>query len=426
MRPWMIVLSSAIGAIVVGAALAVPEVLDAPRPEIGPMVLLHLPALAVAALAMYALCAMLLTTATLVAGTLRVRHHLARTASDRAPPQRDWVADFGANGFQQLAPRLAPALAQSTRADGRVVLQARFNPTETRSEIARLYYISLARSHFFSALIVLAGVVGLGLAQDHNSLPFLSGTIPTTSVILILVGLVLLAVLGRIAIDVTAEPLLETIAQLPAERVEVGLLRRAVELLEVACNAPASDTDRAPSAPPQLPERLVAVIEQGHHALLDAVGRLTANTQALGATLRSSVETLETTVRTSAAQQQPMDESAVANAAALLDAVGRLTANTQALGATLRSSVETLETTVRTSAAQQQPMDESTVANAVALPELQAAVEELTAVLQRLSASPSDTDEPPLAADPVSRRRMPAPRLARELQNLLREIEAAR
>src|SRR6266436_4136310 len=160
MRPWMIVLSSAIGAIVVGAALAVPEVLNAPRPEIGPMLLLHLPALAVAALAMYALCAMLLTTATLVAGTLRVRHHLASTASDRAP-QRDWVADFGANGFRQLAPRLAPALAQSTRADGRVVLQSRFVPNETRSEIARLHYISLARSHFFSAFIVLAGVVGL-------------------------------------------------------------------------------------------------------------------------------------------------------------------------------------------------------------------------------------------------------------------------
>jgi hypothetical protein len=121
-----------------------------------------------------------------------------------------------------------------------------------------------------------------------------------------------------------------------------------------------------------------------------------------------------------------MDEGTVANGAALLDAVGRLTANTQALGATLRSSVETLETTVRASAAQQQPIDGSTVANAVALPELQAAVEELTAVLQRLSASPSDSDEPPLATDPVSRRRMPAPRLARELQNLLREIEAAR
>jgi hypothetical protein len=377
MRPWMIVLSSAIGAIVVGAALAVPEVLNAPRPEIGPGLLPHLPALAVAALATYALCAMLLTTATLLAGTLRVRHHLARTGSDRAPTQRDWVADFGANGFQQLAPRLAPGLAQPARADGRVVLQARFNPNEARGEIARLYYISLARTHFFSALIVLTGAVGLGLAQDHNSLPFPSGAIPTTSAILILVGLVLLAVLGRIAIDVTAEPLLETIAQLPAERVEVGLLRHAVELLEMACNAaPAFRDDRAPSAPPQLPERLVAVIEQGHHTLLDAVGRLTANTQALGATVRSSVETLETTLRASAVQQQPIDESKVANTAAL--------------------------------------------------PELQAAVEELTAVLQRLSALPEDTEGPSLASDPVSRRKMPAPRLARELQKLLQEIEAAR
>jgi hypothetical protein len=378
MRPWMIVSSSAIGAIVVGAALAVPEVLNAPRPEIGPRLLAHLPALAVAALAMYALCAMLLATATLIAGTLRVRYHLARTGSDRAQAQRDWLADFGANGFQQLARRLAPALAQPARADGRVVLQDRFSPNETRGEIARLYYISLARSHFFSALIVLAGVVGLGLAQDYNSLPFPSGAVPTTSAILILVGLILLAVLGRIAIDVTAEPLLETIAQLPAERLEVGLLRRAVELLEVACNAPAFDDDRAPSAPPQLPERLVSVIEQGHHALLDAVGRLTANTQALGATVQSSVETLETTMRTSGAQRQPMDES--------------------------------------------------TVANAAALPELQAAVEELTAVLQRLSASasPEDTEAPPLAADPVSRRKTPAPRLARELQKLLQEIEVAR
>jgi hypothetical protein len=377
MRPWMIVLSSAIGAIVVGAALGVPEVLNAPRPEIGPMLLPHLPALAVAALATYALCAMLLTTATLLAGTLRVRHHLARTGSDRAPTQRDWVADFGANGFQQLAPRLAPGLAQPARADGRVVLQARFNPNEARGEIARLYYISLARTHFFSALIVLTGAIGLGLAQDHNSLPFLSGAIPTTSAILILAGLVLLAILGRIAIDVTAEPLLETIAQLPAERVEVGLLRHAVELLEMACNsAPAFRDDRAPSAPPQLPERLVAVIEQGHHALLDAVGRLTANTQALGATVRSSVETLETTLRARAAQRQPIDESKVANTAAL--------------------------------------------------PELQAAVEELTALLQRLSALPEDTEGPSLAADPVSRRKMPAPRLARELQKLLQEIEAAR
>jgi hypothetical protein len=376
MRPWMIVLSSAIGAIVVAAGLAAPEVLNAPRSEIAPILLPRLPAFAVAALAVYALCAMLLTTATLVLGTLRVRQHVARTTLDRVPPPRNWVTVFGANGFRQLAARLTPALAQSARADGSILLQSRFNPSETRSEIARLHYISLARSHFFSALIVLTGAVGLGLAQDHGSLAFPSGTIPTTSAVLILVGLALLAVLGRIAIDVTAEPLLELISQLPAERVEIGLLRRAVELLEVACDLPAVNDDRATGSPPQLPERLVAVVEQGQHALLDAVGRLSANTQALGAAVRASVETLETTTRLATTQQQQMDDSRIADAPDF--------------------------------------------------PRLQAAIEELTAVLQRLSALPEDTEEAPLAADPASPRRTPAPRLARELQKLLQEIEAAR
>src|ERR1700724_3261757 len=101
MQPWMIVLSSSIGGIVVGAALAVPEVLGAPRPEIGPMLLLHLPALAIAALAMYALCAMLLTTATLVPGSLRVRQHLAPSASDQASLPGDWGPGLGRNGFRQ-------------------------------------------------------------------------------------------------------------------------------------------------------------------------------------------------------------------------------------------------------------------------------------------------------------------------------------
>jgi hypothetical protein len=367
----MIILSGAIGALAVAAALALLEAMKAPRAEIGVILLPHLPALAIAGLAVYALCATLLTTATMLAGILRLRHHLARNGADRVQAPRDWVTDFALNSFQQLAPRLASALAESAGADARVGLQTRL----TRSGIARLYYISLARSHFFSALIVLTGVVGLGIAQDHGSLPYLSGATPTGSAILILVGLLLLAVLGRIAIDVTSEPLLEAISQLPAERVEVGLLRRTVELLEVTCNTPASDGARGPSAP-QLPERLVAVIEQGHQALLDAVGRLTASIQALETATRSSVETLETVVR-------PM-------------------------------------------AAEQQPIDENRIVDATAVPELRAAIEELTAVLQRLSASPEDTREPALAtADPVPRRKIPAPRIAQELQRLLQEIEAA-
>ncbi|MBO0735487.1 MAG: hypothetical protein J2P48_02805 [Alphaproteobacteria bacterium] len=358
----MIVLSSTIGAIVITTALALPELLNNPHAETGTILLTHLPALAVAALAVYALCAMLLTTAALVAGMLRMRQHLGHAVSGRTLAQRDWLAALGANGFRQLIPRLTPTLAQSARADGGVVLQTRLLPNETRGEIARLHYISLARSHFFSTLIVMAGIVGLGLAQDRGSLPFASGAIPTTSTILILIGLILLAALSRIAIDVTAEPLLESIAQLPAEHVEVGLLRRAVELLEVARSAPEYDNEGVPSTPAQLPEELVAVIERGYHDLSNAVARLTTHTEALETVMRSSAE---------------------------------------AISATLNRSTPSPATDAYT--------------------ELHAAVGELTAVLRSLTASP-DGEEGPLPAEALSRQKAASPGLAHELRRLLQEI----
>ncbi len=373
MQPWMIVLSSAIGAIVVAAAFAVPDVVNVPRSDIESILLTRLPVLAVAGLAVYGLCAMLLTTANLIAGTLRVRHHLARTGSDQSPARRDWFAAFGTIGFRQLVSRFGPVLAPSGRANGSGALQTRFASVEIRREIARLHYILLARSHFLSALIVLAGIAGLGLAQDHGALPFQPGPIPTASAILITVGLLLLAVLGRITIDVTAEPLLETIAQLPAERVEVGLLRRAVELLEVACNGAASGE----TAPAQPPERLAAALEQGHHALLDAVSQLSANTQSLEAAMRASAEAFETAARASAAQQRPIDGDKVSEAGVF--------------------------------------------------PELQAAIEELTSVLRHLSTGSDGAEDAPRAVDPLpSPRRDTTPRLARELRRLLQEIDTAR
>jgi hypothetical protein len=374
MRPWIIVLSSSIGAIAAAVLLAGLAVMNAAPSEIVNILVAHVLHLAVAALAVYALCAMLMVTATLLTGTLRVRHEMEANSPEASFGRRDWVAALGANGLQRLASRLVPALAESESTDGSA-LRTRFRSSEMRNEIVRLHYISLARSHFFSALIVLTGIVGLGLARDHGSVPFLWAAIPTISAILVLFGLALLTVLGRIAIDVTAEPLLEAISQLQAEGVEFGPLRRAVELLERASNAVAS-RDRAPAPSAQIPERLVASIEQGHHTLLDAVGRLSTNTQALGAAMQSSVETIETALRTAAAQQQPSDS-------------------------------------------------DKTAADTNALPELQAAIEELTAVLQRLSAVPEGGEQATLAADPVpARRRVPPPRLAGELRKLLQEIDA--
>jgi hypothetical protein len=376
MPNWIIALSSAIGAIVLATALAVAEVMNAPRSDIATILMPHLPVLAVGALGVYGLGAMLLTTTNLVASMLWMRHHLGRAAVDRTPAWRDWIAALGTSEFRRLATRSAQAEPQT--ADDSAVVPARLSADEARREIARCNYICLARSHFLSVLIVLVGIVGLGVAQNQGALPFQTGVIPTVSAILIVAGLLLLAALGRIAVDVTAEPLLETIARLTVEPEEIGLLRHVVSLLEAGRNRPVAD-DRIGELPARLPERLVAAFEQGHLPLLDAVSRLSEITQALEATMRTSVEAFETTMRSAAVQQRPVDDG--------------------------------------------------NIVGAVSFPELQAAVEELTVVLRRLTAVPENMEEATSLAGYTSvpaRRKAPAPGLARELRGLLQEIDAAR
>ena len=376
MPNWIIALSSAIGAIVLATALAVAEVMNAPRSDIATILMPHLPVLAVGALGVYGLGAMLLTTTNLVASMLWMRHHLGRAAVDRTPAWRDWIAALGTSEFRRLATRSAQAEPQT--ADDSAVVPARLSADEARREIARCNYICLARSHFLSVLIVLVGIVGLGVAQNQGALPFQTGVIPTVSAILIVAGLLLLAALGRIAVDVTAEPLLETIARLTVEPEEIGLLRHVVSLLEAGRNRLVAD-DRIGELPARLPERLVAAFEQGHLPLLDAVSRLSEITQALEATMRTSVEAFETTMRSAAVQQRPVDDG--------------------------------------------------NIVGAVSFPELQAAVEELTVVLRRLTAVPENMEEATSLAGYASvpaRRNAPAPGLARELRGLLQEIDAAR
>jgi len=375
MPTWSIVLLSTIGAIVLATALAVVEVTNAPRSEIGTILIQHLPVLAVGALGVYGLGAMLLTTINFVGGMIWMRRHLGRAALGTTLAWHDWIAALGTNGFKRLATRSAQAGLGTV--DSTVVVPATFAADQARSQIARRHYVCLARSHFLSVLIVLAGIVGLGLAQTHGVLPFQIGVIPTVSAILIVAGLVLLAALGRIAIDVTAEPLLETIAQLTVEPDEIRLLRRVVSLLEANRDNPVRD-DGIGELPARFPERLVAAFEQGHQSLLDAVGRWSEITQALEAGMRTSVEAFETTMRSAAAQQRLSDDNKIAGA--------------------------------------------------MSFPELQAAIEELTAVLRRLSAAPEDMGEATtLAAHAVpARRNAPAPRLVRELRSLLQEIDAAR
>ena len=98
---------------------------------------------------------------------------------------------------------------------------------------------------------------------------------------MILVGLILLAVLGRLAVDVAIEPLIELLARLPAEPVEVALLRRAVELLEAGRSVSSERGSEAPASALQIPDRLVGVFEDGRRALFDAIEHLSATTDGL-------------------------------------------------------------------------------------------------------------------------------------------------
>src|SRR6516162_6005372 len=370
MRPWMIVLSSAIAAVVVAGAMVEPELLGAPRSDFGPILLAHLSMLAVVALAVYALCAMLLATGTLIANGLSLRRRLGDIAKYPRPTLRDWTNACGSTEWHRLVPLPASEPVGRAGANETFPLQHRFSANAARGEIVRLHYLWLARTHFFSALIVLTALVGLGLAQDHGSVPLMLGEIPSISAILMLVGLILLAILGRIAIDVSTEPLIEMISQLAAEHLEIGLLRRLVEVLDAVCTATAVNVG-APASTFQLPERLEVVIEEGQRSLLDAARHLSATTDALGATIGSSVDALKTAISTAAAQLPPIADQ-----------------GNEAFG----------------------------------FSELQVAVEALTALLERLTMVP-DTS---LGADQAARREVQEPHLARELRQLLREIETAR
>jgi hypothetical protein len=367
MRPWMIVLASAIGAFVVACAMVGPELLEAPHSAFEAILLRHLGMLAVAAVAVYALCAMLLGTGILIGDALSVRRRLGLISVHPKPKRLDWTKAFGSTELHRLAPSLVADSTGRAGVNDKVLLPHRFSAAAARGEIARLYYLWLARVHFFSALIVLIAFVGLGLAQDYGSVPVLLSEIPTISAILMLVGLILLAILGRIAIDVSTEPLIEAISDLAAEHLEVGLLRRLIEVLEAVCTTTAVNVG-TPASALQLPERLEVLIEEGHRGLVDAAKHLSAATDALAATLGSSADGL-TAISTAVAQLPPIADH-----------------RNQAFG----------------------------------FAELQGAVETLTAALERLTATPDTIEEP------SARGKVQEPSLARELRQLLREIEPAR
>src|SRR5271170_945331 len=370
MRPWIIVLSSATVAIAAVAAMAWPALSLTPPAAIAPALIPLMPTLVVTALAVYALCAIVLAAGNLVVASLWLRRYFAPNPAHQGAARPDWAV-FAESALRRLAPPSANPQRGSARPDGMVVLQGRFHPEEARKEVARLYYIWAARTHFFSVLIALACAVALGAAQQHGPLPIVTGLIPTVPAGLILAGLILLAILARLAVDVTIEPLIEAIAGFPTEPIDVSLLRRAVELLEAA-PTPRWDRELGDAASiSQIPDRLVSALEEGHRTLSNAIERLSATTDGLASTARSSIDTLESAFRAAEQRQVP------------------------AMPAT---------------------------ANTAELSQLRQAMVALTAVLERIPTGPADGRDMAPGTDLATRRREAQPDLADQLKQLLQEI----
>jgi hypothetical protein len=327
----MIVLTSAAVAIAAAAAMAGAVLSLTRHAATMPVLMPLLPELAVVALGVYALCAVVLTAANLVGLSLLLRRHFARTPAHRGPAGPDWTTALAAGGLRRLAPLPVAPQPRPARPDGTVVLRRSFRPEEARREVARLCYIWAARTHFFSALIALVAAVALGAAQQHGSLPVVAGPIPTAAAGLIAVGLILLAVLARLAIDVSIDPLIDAMARFPAEPVETALLRRAVELLEAARSVSPERGSEAPAAAMQIPARLAGALEEGQRALSEAIERLVAATDGLSALNRSSLEALD--IRLHAAEQrQPLPgQPALADAGELSQLREAVVALTDAL-----------------------------------------------------------------------------------------------
>jgi hypothetical protein len=111
----------------------------------------------------------------------------------------------------------------------------------------------------------------------------------------------------------------------------------------------------------------------------------------------------------------------------LLDAVRHLSATTDTLGATMRSSVDALGEAMSLTHAQLPATAENGDADSYKFTELQGAVEGLTAVLKGMTTAPEiAAEQPPIGAELTARLRAQEPRLARELRKLLQEIETAR
>jgi hypothetical protein len=360
MRPWITAVTSAGIAILAGAALIRPELVLTSHSGLLASLPPVLPTFAVAVLAVFGLCAIWLSAASVIALTVSQRRRVERLSIEPAAADAD-----------TLSGGLCRRLSMPASTPGRAGALHRMAPSEMRREVIHLYYLAAARGQFFSALIVLAALVVVGVAQQQGALRVVFGPIPTVAAALALAGLVLLAFLARIAVDVSAEPLIDAIDWFPVEPSGAELVHRAVARIEAAAAVlPSQPLPAPPAAAPDVSDRLVAAVETSQQALGAASERLVATSDRFAAATTAAIDTFAETLRA----QPPRGAG------------------------------------------------EDSAATVAAIGQLRDAVVRLTSLLQQPRAASAGTDT---AAAPGGPAREPLPDLAEELRKLLQEIETA-
>ncbi|HJU16420.1 MAG TPA: hypothetical protein VJ770_08110 [Stellaceae bacterium] len=246
------------------------------------------PALALLAFALYALAALVLVTGMIIIDAARVRRRLAQYA---APTPRDWAAAFAETSLGPLAPRLldlAPVGAQWPRA--RLILQSRFDAVAARREIGQFYSCSLVRAQFTTAFALCVAVAAAGFLQYAMRPAFLPAGIPAVPALTAVVVLALLGLLGRMVVGAAAEPLIETIEEMPAERLDLEVFGRLAGLAAGDEPRTAGSTPALSAAIGKLLERLIDALEESRTALVEAIADLSAQAEALNVTMRAAAE----------------------------------------------------------------------------------------------------------------------------------------
>jgi hypothetical protein len=238
-----IIASGLIGTVLLSPLRIWPELSVASLPELPSIVARHSLELAPGVVFLYAFIALILTTIVSATSITRARARLAEVVT-----RDQLLAVFAETGLERLASRildLAPSEWPAFRE--MIVLQSQFSFGRARREFAHLYRDRLARVHFFTALAVILAIGALGCIQDHGQISISGITLPAGPAFAGAVALAVFGILGRLAIDIAAEPLLDRISGLPVERLDVTLLRAIVAGLERVGSGSVSDPGPARS-----------------------------------------------------------------------------------------------------------------------------------------------------------------------------------